>query len=742
MEYNILYNINDNKLEIVNPEEIMDNIYYLKYRVPTLDDLKKSTITDKKYRDIKIIDIKKYISQLEFKMPLYDVYTSNIYLINRENLYIRVNYNHYRFPSKSVLDELSNEYKELIKIKSDDIMHQRKIKKYTLIFEFMDNFDIKTLEDTYYRMIYKYSNELGKNIFFCKRPSFNKYIHNTKPYYTTTEIVNLALNMNIDVDITDKNLDLEKLCKIVKNNDINYKVIQTHQKYIIDSDLLGLTQYYTVQGSYFINSYLRKLNDYPYRNIFLDEIIIPMWNLCIKSPEFDNDYILYRFLNTDSHLENLKIGDIFQDDGFLSTTRDPFYKADTYQFGFILMKIKIPKNTKGVGLCIETVSHFPNEQEILFAPKTKFRLISRDSNTVYYHTDPKFSSQVKTRYEFEWVGNVEIINNKLVDGRIDFDGNIQELNFLEIKSSSSTYSLDEKIKYFINNYTNELKLFYSTIGKNKFLTCCEKYNSIGAYKDFYAINTNNGFSMYSLYKNYLVFFIELGETDKGYEMHVNYYVKYNTLNKEDMFTAEEFINFISSIAYYFDIDRVAIYPEYKPCFSILKDKLKDKKISQDITQITGNYCLDFYKYIKNKEKRFFMKNINILELRSVFNYYDLDLLSEINVLKVLNKSDDELYQLYVKTFSIENPKGKMSDFFVWIVDNKCYLIESLVSKLERLYKENNPFKKDIYTLNAIMYLYNKGFINVYGGSTSDIDFTDRKTYYIPTNEYRIGNTRR
>ena len=38
--YNILYNINLNILEIIDPEDILDKIYFLDYRVPTSDDIK------------------------------------------------------------------------------------------------------------------------------------------------------------------------------------------------------------------------------------------------------------------------------------------------------------------------------------------------------------------------------------------------------------------------------------------------------------------------------------------------------------------------------------------------------------------------------------------------------------------------------------------------------------------------------------------------------------------------------
>jgi hypothetical protein len=725
MDYNILYNIEKKNLEFIIPEEILDKIYLLEYKVPNINELKSNDKNINKIIDNNkniIDDIKNYISNLEYKMPLFDIYTNNIYLINKENIFKRVTYNFYRFPNTFLLNDLEKEYNHLkntIDNTIENIIEKRKVRKYELIIDFMKNFNIKVLEDTYYRMIYKYSEELGKNIIFCKRPSFNKYIHNTTPYYTSTEIINLALNMGMNIKIDDK-LNLEELCIKVKENDINYKIISSHQKYVIDTDKLGLCQYYTVRGSYNINSYLRNMTNYFEQNIFLDEIIKPMWELCNNAPAFDKDYIVYRFIKNDNHLSHLKIGDIYQDEGFLSTTRDPFYKSNEYQFGFILMKIKIPKNIKGVALCIESVSHFPEEQEILFSPKSKLKLISRDKNTIYYHTDPNFSSDVKTKYEFEWVGSEEPKINKPI-----FKDEIKTIDFLKIKSFSND-NLNNKINYFVENYCDKMNRFNCIIGNNKFLTCFEKYNSIGAYKNFYAMETQNGNSFYSIYKNYLLFFIELGETDRGYEMHVNYYVKYNTLNKEEIYNTEDFINFLSSLAYYFNIESVAIYPEYKPCFISKKN----------INQYTGNYCVDFYKYLKNNEKKFFVKNINTIELNSVFDYYDLDLLKELDVLKIINKHDDELYQLYIKYYFIEFPDNKLADFFIWIIENKCYLIESLINKLNRLYKDKNPFTNDLYILNSYLYLYNRGIVKIYGGSNFDINYKKKKSYYLQTNEYR------
>jgi hypothetical protein len=149
-----------------------------------------------------------------------------------------------------------------------------------------------------------------------------------------------------------------------------------HQNYIVENDMVGLVQYYTIQGSYFMNQYMRNMTRYEYKNEYLEENIKKMWKLVLNAPKFDNEYILYRFVETDEYISNLKIGDIYMDNGFMSTTRDPFYRNDLYKFGFILIKIKIPKGIKGVGLCLEMLSHFPEEEEIILPPLTELKLIS------------------------------------------------------------------------------------------------------------------------------------------------------------------------------------------------------------------------------------------------------------------------------------------------------------------------------------------------------------------------------
>ena len=59
----------------------------------------------------------------------------------------------------------------------------------------------------------------------------------------------------------------------------------------------------------------------------------------------------------------------FVDKGFVSTCRDEF---EDDGFGDIRLDIKTNKNTKG--LALESISDFPEEQEILLQRNTKFKI--------------------------------------------------------------------------------------------------------------------------------------------------------------------------------------------------------------------------------------------------------------------------------------------------------------------------------------------------------------------------------
>lgn len=771
-KFNILYNVDKNILEKITDKHIIDKIYYLENKVPTIDELKSydksktleeiNRLVEEYNNKVLIEKIRTYISKLDYKIPLYDTYSENLYIISRASIYERVMRNMYRFPTKELLENIETKISNYMRDKSKDtdVLFRRKIRKLNLVIDFMKNFDIPILEETYYRAFYKYSEEVGKSLLHCERPSFNRYFYHIRPYYTRSEIINIALNMG--VKIPDRYLDEEYvkgLCKIVRSNDVTADMLFKHQKYMLDTNSLGLIQYYTIQGSFFMNQYLRGLTRYDTKNEQLETLINDMWKLCLDTPAFDKKYTVYRFIKNDIFLEKIKIGDIYTENGFMSTTRDPFYRSDIYKFGFILVKINIPSGIKGVGLCVETLSHFANEQEIIFPPKSKFKLISRDDKCKYYHIDQDFGTKIKTKYEFDWVGNEGIVN---IDRPI-FDGKTKVVDFIKDKRIDSA-SVEEKIKYFISNYVDPMSRFISKIGNKEYVNFAERYDSTGAYKNFYAVNTENGFSIYSFYMGYMLYFIEIADMGEESEMHVNYYVKYNTLRKETILNDEEFLLYLSSIAYHFGVYKVVIYSEYRTCenntyeqknkfatkrqrsFSLKEDNQAAKTTEQEVVDntievYTGNYCVDFYNYLKNGKKRFDNKKILSIEIAPRFSYYDLDSLKSIPINNVIYKHDpDEIFQVYEKVYLPDNPnKNNVADFFIWLIENKCYLVDFLTVKLFRVMNVD-PFLKDMYILDPINFLYNRKIINTY---SVPIDFNfshkSRNMLSIQKNAYRLDD---
>ena len=98
----ILYYEKDKTLKTTKYNDVFDDLYYFKAKIPT-----EKNITDyinkgedknlikylKSDTSVHIInEIKKNISQIDFKIPLYDEYTKNLYIIPREQVYKRVIY--------------------------------------------------------------------------------------------------------------------------------------------------------------------------------------------------------------------------------------------------------------------------------------------------------------------------------------------------------------------------------------------------------------------------------------------------------------------------------------------------------------------------------------------------------------------------------------------------------------------------------------------------------------------------
>ncbi len=194
-----LFDIKKKKVIAVDTDDAIDKLYNLEVRMPTKKELGKK-------QDIQ--SVIHQLSKIDNKIPLFDTYSENIYVIAKYNVYYRVVYQHYRFPDKQILATISEKMNELEKNinkytdANELILKKRQLRKYKLIIEFMNNFDIDVLFNTYMKVFYLYSPEAGKNITNCIRPSFIPQLRYINPYYTRSEIINMALNM--EYKISDK----------------------------------------------------------------------------------------------------------------------------------------------------------------------------------------------------------------------------------------------------------------------------------------------------------------------------------------------------------------------------------------------------------------------------------------------------------------------------------------------------------------------------------------------------------
>ena len=116
----------------------------------------------------------------------------------------------------------------------------------------------------------------------------------------------------------------------------------------------------------------------------------------------------------------------------------------------------------------------------------------------------------------------------------------------------------------------------------------------------------------------------------------------------------------------------------------------------------------------------------------------LNKLKKEDHLNILSKIKDQIYQIYDEVYSISyKDKLNMADFYVWMVENYCYLSQDLVDKIGDMYEYNNPFINPYYEVDPGAYLYNKGIIKTIPLFSKDKKEDKTKPLLVPKNEYRI-----
>ncbi len=457
------------------------------------------------------------LSQYSDYIPMYDIFSDNIYPINSMKLYYRLVNCHYRF--------ITDEIKQWIINKRDKLDSKTdKFKHYDNMLKIIDNYDLEYLEKTSYETLYRYSPDYGLSISICKRNSFHPYSFHLNPYYTKNELIKLGMNNKLietlkPSDLVDKKLHHD-ICKLVSKNDISYETILNHMNLIIENKCVSWINFYSMTGSYLFNKILREklpINQYLYDG--LNKIINT-----INKAELPNDYYFYRFVWDDEYLKRLKIGDIFVDKGFTSTTRDPFYSPGVkMDFGLVLVKINIPKKIKGVGLLIENFSLFPKEEEFLIQPFSKLKLVARNDKAQYYHINEKFEKIIKKKYEFDLVS---IIDNYDLKVEPDYKIPSIELHELNINNNNSRVDL---FKTFLDKCDS-----YGQFRYNNEVYFAQWFDSTGSYANLYKNKTKDGFIIYKYKDGYPILSIEMAdELYVNFQKSVCYYDEYNNNNNNN-----------------------------------------------------------------------------------------------------------------------------------------------------------------------------------------------------------------
>jgi hypothetical protein len=641
------------------------------------------------------------------RIPMFDIYNQNIVLVNSDEVYDKLLIFHYR------------------PITNDTIKLMTKKKS----VEFCKNFNLTILEQSFYKLIYQIGNAPTSELTTCVRPSFLPVLRTTTPYYTKMELIYLALNMNLKYENESKVADV---CDAVRKNDISSDDLLKHQIYIKENLADNYIKYYSFLGSSVFNYYLR----YPeqnHRNPLLEYHIKNFRSILIKSPEWDKSYYLYRWIKSDEYLQklNLKIGDIWKDTGFLSTTRQAFVSRNKNYFGYILIKIKVPAGRQGCGLAVEFYSHFPEEQEIIFPP-SKYKLIST-TNTAYHHPDEYVSEKVTVKYEFEWIAHLSD------DEYLDKTYMLSELEipYFAVDANDSQLLIEKNLETFLRQYKVN---FITTIGEEQVVFTVNKLITEEPYNHmFYSNYIDKNMRQYVKGKEiFLTWQSSNGNINLLIEISavisVNYYFKYSGMQTELIgnFTYDDIILFICKLANYFNIESVVINSDYKKYSDIIPSYIPISKnmtyhdiqlyisdinyfnqslhyyintlyCGKDYTSSFSHYLtkneyiysqLQIVKHILNTPVKEFIEGMD-RKMKLTINESYVELLFKLANKLANSKAAKEILQTSIK-FAAKQARGTIAntndttilDLYIYIILNYNYLIPYLHSYINEEYNFN------------------------------------------------------
>jgi hypothetical protein len=714
-----------NNIVIVDELDVLDELYNNLALLVSIDQLKsdqsildqlfklgqfdlsvKSVKSAKSVKSTKleefVLEQKDNLSRLSYKIPLFDYATKNIYLIVAEDVFVKVSMFNYRFPDNRIIDLLQNTIKELhnIKFPNAEWVNQY-IKKINKNINFLSNFNLILLKETF-KDVFLNTNPISRELTSCIKPSYLPYQNYQSPYYTKSELVSMALNLNL-IELSEtkpwsySSSELKKICNSLSEYEIKTQMLIFNQLYILYNNAKSYVQYYSLFGSYYFNSYLRNINSTtdPELDTHIDNIL----QIIKKAPQFDSDYEVYRFIESDDYLGDLKIGDIFNERSFISTTRNPFYSMKDNVFGFIILKIKLKKGIPGIALLIESYSNYPHEQEVLLPP-SKLKLVSINSDFKYYHWNKLAERKIIKKYVFEYVETISYDIKDYTSNYLKFDGFILEIDFFK---QSYGKNKSESMYNFFNSLTkvNLRRFFYSKIGQTTYKFSAYFLTQNKVYSKFFFLQKSDdenrllGDEIYLTIQN-----PSNGEIELIIEIRniisINYYHRYsglkNNINDDDL------LYWLSGLAKSLNISTIIIHGNYSSYAHIVEKILSKSNFDQDIllsdfktiqnidnpdsnllnlyTADINTYCIDLVEYIFEKKKRFNKKSY--VSRRVPFHL--IDKLNDVNFEKLYQKYGakehvyEELYRVFLKLY---NPSMSVIDFYKIIHNLYPYMISNL-----------------------------------------------------------------
>lgn len=605
------------------------------------DNSKKIIIHELYYNSAILTDnkITDWLSSITSVIPLYDIYTNSIHLIEEKNvLSYTINY-HYRLIDNSLNDN------------------------------FTKQFNLSILKNSYNSILLQYIDPIS-NLTSCKRPSFLPICKYLTPYYTKDELINLALNNKLikeeEAESMRKsnliNERLDNLCKLIRDNDISSNILLSHQIYIQKNNAQRYIKYYSLFGSSEINAYLRNIN--PIKDRTIENHIYNFYNLINKAPAFDKNYYLYRFITDDNYLENYKKGDIIEEYGFMSTTREPFYQPKNNVFGEILLKIRIPKDKIGIALCIEYYSHFSEEQEILLLP-CKLRLIEKNK-VKYYHTNKIAEKKIKKKYELEFL---EIIDFKKLLKKEYIKREIQYINFDDYRVNSiedffSTIQLINNRYVFISD---KKEIVINNISRSSYYAKFFYFSKLN-----YKFSSNNDQIHYMILQDSKIGKIDLFIEIYDNKCSINYYYKYLGESISDI---KKYHKFIAQLVLSFNLTSVIIHSNY-----ISYDRILNSNNSlDDYIADTFYYNELLFDFLYNKtSSENIVSNIPKTILDTIFS-------EKINIF--IQKIDNKLIQFIKELLNkkILHDDNNLIDLYLYLHKNYYYMLNDINEYIREIY---------------------------------------------------------